>query len=145
MKIQERLRLMDKDLRQVTLIAVLEFHNRWMKEEEVHKAMGDFYPHVREGTDYHNSGARHMLTKDIQEINSSAHLNRIIVHSPKGIKVATEEEAMTYLHNQYKETLSKLKRIKKMEKKMESNGQYEMFDLENYIDTFIANEVFTYE
>lgn len=145
MKIQERLRLMDKDLRQVTLIAVLEFHNRWMKQEEVLKAMGDFYPHIKVGTYAHNSYARCLLTKDIQEINSTTHLNRIIIHSPKGIKVATEEEAMTYLHNQYKETLSKLKRIKKMEKKMESNGQYEMFDLENYIDTFIANEVFTYE
>ena len=134
-----------KDLRQMTLIAVLEFHNRWMKQEEVLREMGQFYPPIREGTDYHNSGARSMLTKDIQEINSTAKFNRIIVHSAKGVKVATEEEAINYLHNQYKETLSKLKRIHKMEKKMESNGQYDMFDLENYIETFITNEVRNYE
>ena len=130
---------MDKDLRQVALVAVLEFHNRWMKQEEVLKTMGDFYPSVREGIDVHNSHARSMLTKDIQEINESQTLNRIIVHSPKGIKVATEEEATKYLHNQYRETLNKLKRIKKMEKKMELNGQYDLFDLENYIDTYIVD------
>ena len=136
---------MDRDLRQVTLIAVLEFHNRWMKQEQVLNAMGQFYPPVKPGTDVHNSWARNMLTKDIQEINENTKLNRIIVHSAQGIKVATEDEAITYLHNQYKETLSKLKRIHKMEKKMELNGQYDMFDLENYIDTFITNEVRNYE
>ena len=134
-----------RGLRRMTLIAVLEFYNRWMKQEEVLAEMGKFYPPIKEGTDYHNSGARSMLTKDIQEINSTAKFNRIIVHSPKGIKVATEEEAMTYLHNQYKETLSKLKRIHNMEKKMESNGQYDMFDIPNYIETFITNEVSNYE
>lgn len=136
---------MDKDLRQVALVGVLELHNRWMKQSEVLEAMGDFYPPVKQGVDAHNSLARRLLTKDIQEINESQTLNRIIVHSCKGIKVATEEEATKYLHNQYRETLSKLKRIHKMEKKMELNGQYDMFDLENYIDTYITNEVQIYE
>lgn len=136
---------MDKDLRQVALVGILEFHNRWMKQSEVLEAMGDFYPPVKQGVDIHNSLARRLLTKDIQEINESQTLNRIIVHGHRGIKVATEEEATKYLHNQYRETLSKLKRIHKMEKKMELNGQYDMFDLENYIDTYITNEVQIYE
>ena len=136
---------MDKDIRQVMLIGTLEFHNRWMKQEEVLEILADYYPPIREGIDVHNSRARLVLTKDIQEINESQVLNRIIVHSPKGIKVATEEEATKYLHNQYRETLSKLKRIHKMEKKMELNGQYDMFDLENYIDTYIREEVTNYE
>lgn len=136
---------MDKDVRQVMLIGVLEFHNRWMKQEEVLEILADCYPPIREGIDVHNSRARVMLTKDIQEINESQILNRIIVHSARGIKVATEEEATKYLHNQYRETLNKLKRIKKMEKKMELNGQYDMFDLENYIDTYTRDEVTNYE
>ena len=132
---------MDKDLRQVTLGATLEHHNKWLKQSEVLKLMGDLYPPIREGDNVHNSYARALLTKDIQEINESQTLNRIIVHDCRGIKVATEEEATKYLRNQYRETFNKLKRIKKMQKKMESNGQYDMFNLENYIDTYIANEV----
>ena len=132
---------MDKKLRHMTLVAVLEYHNKWMKQEDVLKEMGDFYPPVKKGADTHNSYARALLTKDIQEINESRSINRIIVHDCRGIKLATEDEAMRYLHNQYKETLNKLKRIQKMEKKMEANGQYEMFDLGNYIETFIISEV----
>ena len=94
----------------MTLVAVLEFRNRWMKQEEVLKEMGQFYPPVKEGADVHNSYARLLLTKDIQEINETAKLHRIIIHSPKGIKVATEDEAIAYLHNQYKETLGKLQK-----------------------------------
>lgn len=130
-----------KRIRQMTLIAILEQYDRWMKQEEVLKEMGKFYPPVKQGIDAHNSTARVKLTKDIQEINESKEFNRIIVHGERGIKVATEQEAVNYLHNQYKEAFGKLKRIHSMEKKMESDGQYDMFDIPNYIQTFITDEV----
>lgn len=46
--------------------------------------------------DYHNSHARQVLTADIREINNDLSVEKIIVSSSKGIKLATKDEAIRY-------------------------------------------------
>lgn len=91
--------------------------------------------------DYHNSYARQLLTKDIRAINNDTTAEKIIISSRNGIKLATKEEAIKFIENQYKAVFRKLKRIRKLEKKANLNGQFKIIADENgdFVSAFIEN------
>lgn len=89
--------------------------------------------------DYHNSHARQVLTSDIRAINNDPTVEKIIISTPKGIKLATKDEAIKYLKGQYAALFRKLKRLKLMEKKVNLNGQFKIFTDENgdFVSSFV--------
>ena len=89
--------------------------------------------------DYHNSQGRKLLTDDIRAINNDPTVEKIIISTPKGIKLATKDEAIKYLKGQYAALFRKLKRLRLMEKKVNLNGQFKIFTDENgdFVSSFV--------
>lgn len=89
--------------------------------------------------DYHNSHARQVLTADIREINNDLSVEKIIVSSKNGIKLATKDEAIRYIKRQYAALFRKLKRIRTLEKKARLDGQFKIFTDENgdFVSSFV--------
>lgn len=72
---------------------------------------------------FHDSPARHLLTKDIQEINKSNVIQKIILSSPKGIKLASESDFDVYIRSQYAALWRRKERLDKIAKKGKKDGQ----------------------
>lgn len=66
---------------------------------------------------YHNSKTRRMLTTDIEEINSSAKYEKIIISGNLGIKLANEREFGKFIKSELREIFKKLRRVRRIAKK----------------------------
>lgn len=109
--------------RQICLYDYLESQgDKWNRQEDIAYALNRWYlPRISE--DFHNSVSRSLMTKDIQTINESAEIQKIIISSSRGIKLANEAEFVDYIKNQYNSVFRKLKRIRIKERKGLMNGQ----------------------
>lgn len=98
----------------------------WSPQVEVAR---DLYEHFGNGEcclapdEFHDTTERLLLSKTISEINLSADFDKIIISSPKGIKIANEEEHHRFVTKQYQAIFRKLKRAYIMERKGNANGQ----------------------
>ena len=72
---------------------------------------------------YHNSNARRELTDDIAAINRDPKYQKIIIHGNEGIKLATEEEAISYLKSRKKEAIRMLSLVSSIAKKISRDQQ----------------------
>lgn len=73
--------------------------------------------------DFHDSPSRHLMTDDIRAINASDVIQKIIISSAKGIKLASKEDFAGYLKRQYAALWRRKKRIDKIAKKGLTDGQ----------------------
>lgn len=95
---------------------------------------------------FHDSQERQLLTSDIQVLNKSDEVDKIIMSTSQGIKIATEYEIRGYLSREYASIFRKLKRARIKSKKVGLNKQKEfIFDdettSERFIDAFVGNSV----
>lgn len=72
---------------------------------------------------FHDSGIRQRITKDIRAINGSDVIQKIIMSSPKGIKLANEEEFDRYIRKEIMSAVRRLMRAKHKAEKGNRNGQ----------------------
>lgn len=72
---------------------------------------------------FHDSRARHLMTKDIQEINNSGVIQKVIITGAKGIKLASKDEFIKYLTSQYMALWRRKERIDKIARKGLSDQQ----------------------
>lgn len=72
---------------------------------------------------FHDSTARHLLTKDIQAINKSNVIQKIILSSPKGIKLASDSDFDVYIRSQYAALWRRKERLDQIAKKGKKDGQ----------------------
>ena len=96
---------------------LLDRGNNWTNQEEICGIYG-----VNGGV-FHNSAARRTLSQDIQDINEAPDYEKIIISGSRGIKIATAEEAEKFIGKMYSEVLSRLRRIRTIRKKADSDGQ----------------------
>ena len=75
---------------------------------------------------FHDSPARHALTNDIRAINKSNVIQKIILSSPKGIKLASESDFDVYIRSQYAALWRRKERLDKIAKKGGKDGQMKM-------------------
>ena len=100
--------------------------DEWTPQVEVAR---DLYEHFGNGEcclapdEYHDTHERKILSQVISEINGSLDFDKIIISSPKGIKIANEEEHHRFVTKQYQAIFRKLKRAYIMERKGNANGQ----------------------
>lgn len=108
------------------------------KQTDIGRIFIDDYDDCDSGN-YHNSHARQVLTNDIREINNDLSVEKIIISSRNGIKLATKDEAMRYIKGQYAALFRKLKRIRTLEKKARLDGQFKIFTDENgdFVSSFV--------
>ena len=89
---------------------------RWTPMRNVTGTIG-LYPGHRRG-DYHNSSARRLLTRDIEQINNNSKFEKVIISGNKGIKLANEREFEKFIMAEYREIFKKLKQIRTIGKKV---------------------------
>lgn len=121
--------------RQVALYDyLLSRGNKWTSMEQVTDSI-NLYPAFFK-SNYHNSNARRLLTKDIHEINCNDTFFKIIISGNEGIKIATEEECDRFLKSETREIFKKLKAVRKMMRKASRDQQ---IDLEGRIAQAFLN------
>ena len=107
----------ESSARQEALYAfLLKRDDRWTTMEEATDSVNLYPTFYRKS--YHDSDARRMLTRDIQQINLSPLYDKIILSETRGIKLATKNEAASFLHREAGEIFRKLKRIRQMDAKI---------------------------
>lgn len=73
--------------------------------------------------EFHDSGARLQMTLDIRKINDSGVIQKVIISSRKGIKIANEEEFERYIRLEIGAAVRKLLRAKRKAAKGSLDGQ----------------------
>ena len=96
--------------------------DEWTKQREIAELLPDLYP-ITEGRLFHDSGARLLMTKDIREINKSDVIQKIIISSAQGVKLANKEEARAYIAGKFSAVFDSLERVRKLERKAGLDGQ----------------------
>lgn len=86
---------------------------------------------------FHDSNARHTLTKDIRAINNSEVIQKVIISTSKGVKIASSEEFAQYINAEFAAIFRKLARTRKKAKKAGLDGQMRLV-LGNERDTIEA-------
>ena len=109
------------NLRQKELYSLLEgVPEGTFIDQEALVNMSVLYPIYEKGS-FHNSTARRLLSKDIQDINSDPAFPRIIVSSSgrRGVKLATKEEAQQFLATTKNRCFQKLRRLNAISEKID--------------------------
>ena len=89
---------------------------------------------------FHNSQARRVLTRDIEEINASDKYEKIIISGNRGIKLANAEEFERFVRSEYAEIFRKLRRVRSISWKGALNLQGDLDG--NIIESFIIGNIF---
>lgn len=115
--------------------------DKWEKQREIARSLPDLYP-ITAGQPFHDSGARLLMTKDIRAINKSDVIQKIIISSAQGVKLANKEEARAYIAGKFSAVFDSLERVRKLERKAGLDGQARLvFGRErDIIKAFMDNE-----
>ena len=97
--------------------------NQWTTQEQIAKDLHDIYPDIEVEKPFHDRKVRHHITNDIRELNDSGLIQKVILSTPTGVKLATEEEFDRYIGLQINSTLNRLKRLKKLAEKGNKDNQ----------------------
>ena len=97
--------------------------NQWTTQEQIAKDLHDIYPDIDFEKPFHDRRVRHEIGKDIRSLNDSGMIQKVILSTPNGIKLATEEEFDKYIGLQINSTLNRLKRLKKLAEKGSLDNQ----------------------
>lgn len=95
------------------------------KEIDIHYALHDWYRWT-DSENFHDSNARLLITADIRAINECETIQKIIISTYDGVKLASRQEAERYIKGQYAAIFRKLRRIKTLEHKAGVDGQYKI-------------------
>jgi hypothetical protein len=114
--------------------------DRYMTQQEIAYTLRDLY-----GADctfpwmenFHDSAARHMLTKDIRAINKSEVIQKIIISNSRGVKIANREEFAQYINSEFASIFRRLARTRQKARKAGLDGQMRIV-LGNERDTIEA-------
>lgn len=72
---------------------------------------------------FHDSLARMRMTADIRAINESSVIQKVIISSPKGIKIANKDEFDRYIRKEIMSSVRRLMRAKRKAAKGAKDGQ----------------------
>ena len=125
-----------KQRREMLYGFLLSRGDKWTQMQDVTRAIV-LYPPFYKGN-YHNSGARRLLTNDIKHINNSSAFEKIIISGDRGIKLANERECEKFMRAEYREVFRKLKQVRRIGTKVLNDQQ---MDFEGRIyETVIESE-----
>lgn len=109
--------------RRDVLYSLLLKTDGWQLQEDIAEKMFPTYYSGWDKGHFHESRARVRMTEDIQAINNDPNLEKIIICSVDGIKIASKDDIDGYLKSQYAALFRKLKRIRNIERKASLDGQ----------------------
>ena len=88
--------------RQESLYNLLIECKNWVSKEYIVVSLPKEYQRFSEYSNDHNSTAYSQIRNDVRALNESSDIEKIIVSSPKGYKIATQEEAKEYIQKRFK-------------------------------------------
>lgn len=117
--------------------------DEWRVQAEIATLIPEYhYDGTGDFKDFHDCAARHIMTADIRAINESAVIQKVIISSGKGIKIANKEEFERYIRKERQAAIRKLLRVRIKEKKGNLDGQtritfgqYERDTIKAFIDS----------
>lgn len=116
---------------QIALYAFLEYRgDQYTTLIDIAKALPEFYPYT-ESKNFHDTIARQRITRDIRALNESDDIEKIIISTNSGVKIATEQEFSRCIGKEYAAVFRKLNRIRKKSAKASKDGQA-VFNLSDF-------------
>ena len=112
----------------------------WTSQAEIARDLYREYGNAEcclEPKDYHNTTERTYLLHDLQVIKTAPECEKLVISSPKGVKIATENEFDRYIKSEYAAAIRKLSRVYKMAKKGNRNGQIDFGG--HTVEAFLEN------
>lgn len=107
--------------RQWKLYEFLKSQEDWVKQEHISSSLPDLY-----GTDetpFHDTMARMHITNDIRAIKKSDIIQKIVISTTKGVKIATQDDFGIYFDHKLKALKKQMKLLYKQLKKAQLNNQ----------------------
>lgn len=105
-----------------------EHTDEWIMQEDL--AISLFYDEwdnqVSKATDFHNTALRKTITNAIRNLNNSPIIQKIILSSSKGVKIANRDEVDKYIGKHINSVIARLNRLKLIAKKASRDGQYKI-------------------
>lgn len=119
---------MELTTRQWKLYELLKDNSdKWLTQREIYERLKDHYRKEEfDEANFHDSGVRYWQTLDIRRINESGVIQKIILSTPQGIKIANEEEYKEYSINRWKSIKGMIKRLAWKDHKAKLNGQMKL-------------------
>lgn len=100
--------------------------DQWTYQLDIVLALNDYYNFKDAPEKFHDSTARHLLTADIREINNSDVIQKVIMSSARGNKIANESEFSKYIGKEISSAVARLIRAKRKAEKGTLDGQMRM-------------------
>ena len=107
--------------RQWKLYNFLKEQDDWVKQERISSSLPDLYG--TSGTPFHDTIARINITNDIRAIKKSDVIQKIVISSTKGVKIATQDDFGIYFDHKLKALKKQIKLLYKQLKKAQLNNQ----------------------
>lgn len=99
--------------------------NQYISKEEICYNLPKFYPRFEEKSNEHNSRSFALIRRDVRAINRSD-VEKIVVSSKKGYKIANKEEAIEFINKRFRRDLRSLKINWNLKRKVGLNNQVKM-------------------
>ena len=118
--------------RQWELYKVLKYlynedENKWHNLKDLLNELKSFKEyHYKETANFNNESARRILTNDLNILANSDIIQRVVLCTSKGIKLANSEEIEKELSKKKTSILKQINRLNKQYKKSGLNGQYRL-------------------
>lgn len=97
--------------------------DRYLTQLDIVYSLHEYYDTSFSDDHFHDSCARHQLTKDIRAINKSEVIQKIVISCNKGVKIASSAEFEEYINGEFASIFRKLARTRQKAKKGGLDGQ----------------------
>jgi len=119
--------------------------DRWVNQTEIYNALKSEYgEYDGRPENFHDSYPRLQITYDIQQINQSDIIQKIILSSSLGVKIANEEEYRVWSLRKWKSIKRMISRLVQKDKKAKLDGQVKLVFgdsmARNFYETFARKE-----
>ena len=108
--------------RQWKLYEFLKLQEDWVKQEHISSSLPEYSVTEKE-VPFHDTMARLNITNDIRAIKNSDVIQKIIISSGKGVKIATQDDFGIYFDHKLKALKKQMKLLYKQLKKAQLNNQ----------------------
>ena len=108
--------------RQWHLYEFLKQQTDWVKQEHISSSLPEYSVTEKE-VPFHDTMARLNITNDIRAIKKSDVIQKIVISSPKGVKIANEHDFGIYFDHKLKALKKQMKLLYKQLKKAQLNNQ----------------------
>lgn len=102
--------------------------DKWVPQEILAKDLfyDEWYRTHYDGIPFHDTKVRKKLTNAIRNLNNSFVIQKIILSSSKGVKIAERDEIDKYIGRHINCVVARLNRLKLIAKKASRDGQYKI-------------------